>query len=168
MIWLKVCSHWAISLRTLLSWRAKWICNPFCPSQCPSKRSKVPPVNVSWVVRCKQALIWSIYTERQRWRFKRNTLISIGMFTQSEADAGAWKWFQIPFQASALASSLPLTLGVHTLLMCQFSGWIAIFVGLQVKVKNQTQTRVGKWTTQMKNLPRNCLLSIQLRNVDIH
>ena len=25
----------------------KWVCNPFCQSQCPSKRSKVLPVSVT-------------------------------------------------------------------------------------------------------------------------
>ena len=27
-----------------------WVSNPSCPSQCPSKRSKVPPVNVTVMV----------------------------------------------------------------------------------------------------------------------
>ena len=32
----------------------KWVCNPFCPPQCPSKRSKVPPVNGDGGVWCEQ------------------------------------------------------------------------------------------------------------------
>ena len=31
----------------------------YIDTQCPSKRSNVPPVNVLWVVRCKQALRWN-------------------------------------------------------------------------------------------------------------
>ena len=34
----------------------KWVCNLFCPSQCPSKRSKVLPVNGDGVLRCEQTL----------------------------------------------------------------------------------------------------------------
>ena len=45
----KVCSQQATPSQTLRS-RAEWVCKPFCPSQCPSKRSKVPPVKVAATV----------------------------------------------------------------------------------------------------------------------
>ena len=34
----------------MLHWWAKWVCNPFCPSQWPMKRSKVPLVNITVTV----------------------------------------------------------------------------------------------------------------------
>ena len=46
---LKVYSHQMTPSQTL-HWRAKWVYNPFCPPQCLSKRSKVPPVNAMLTV----------------------------------------------------------------------------------------------------------------------
>ena len=63
--------------------------------------------------------------QRQRWCFEWNTLISIGMFRQSDANADTEKWLQDPFQASKLASSLPLTLTLTLRLGVKKKPWRA-------------------------------------------
>ena len=45
----EACSHRTTPSQTL-TWRVKWVCNPFSLSHCPSKRSKVSPVNVTVTV----------------------------------------------------------------------------------------------------------------------
>ena len=46
---LKVCAHQTTPSKCYVDVQ-KWACNPFCPSRCPSKRSKVPPINITVTV----------------------------------------------------------------------------------------------------------------------
>ena len=64
-----------------------------------------------------------IHTEqqRQRWRFGRNTLISIDMSQQTDTDADAWKWLPDPFQESTLLLPLTLALGMNAALVLHFT-----------------------------------------------
>ena len=72
----KPCSHQAIPSRQrhrhMPHWQAKWLCNPFCLPQFPSKRSKMPPVNVTlW------RLVWMSLYPKSRFMLLCNYAIYI-------------------------------------------------------------------------------------------
>ena len=58
-----------VNVKTL-RWRAKWVCNPFCPSLCPSKRSKVPPVNITLTLTWQWRSVWTNLKGRSSIQFE--------------------------------------------------------------------------------------------------
>ena len=136
----------------------KWVCNPFCPSQFPSKRSKVPPVNVTLL-----CLVWM--SLKGEWENMIEVQIVVFFYLNNNFGNMMNRRWDFKPKSSSLLSMLP------GLTICKTRGvWWDFCPGpasscfiiptLPIQRRNKTFISTQRLTSNITSLRHNSLLSL--------